>query len=74
MTSLHPQTHLKGQWSINLVVLLVILFLDGEDFLVHDEGVFMPLKGMLCSCPSYFLQTRSKKVSEQRCTLMYDCP
>jgi hypothetical protein len=52
----------------NLVVLVVILLLDGENFLVHKEGVFVPVLGVpleetLFSCPSDFLQNRSKEVS-----------
>jgi len=59
--------HLKGHLSINLV-LVVILLLNGENFLVHEEDVFMPvlrmpLKETLCSCPSDLLQSRSKEVS-----------
>jgi len=51
-----------GRLSINLVVLVVRLLLDGENFLVH---VFVPVLGMpleetLCSCPSDLLQSRSK--------------
>jgi len=60
--------HLKGHWSINLVVLVVILLLDGENFHDHEENVFMPVLGIplektFCSCPSDFLQSRSKEVS-----------
>jgi len=48
---------LKGSLSINLVVLVVILLLDGETFLVREEDVFVPVLGVppeetLCSCPS----------------------
>jgi hypothetical protein len=65
--------HLKGLLSINLV--LVVLLLDGADFLAHEEDVFVPILGVpleetLCSCPSHFLQSRSKEVSllaEVRC-------
>ena len=54
--------------SINLVVLIVILLLDGEKFLVREEDVFVPvlsvpLEESLCSCPSDLLQSRSKEVS-----------
>jgi hypothetical protein len=57
-----------GRVSINLVFLVVTLLLNGEDFLVHEEDVFvpvlgMPLEEMLCSCPSDLLQSRSKEVS-----------
>jgi hypothetical protein len=60
--------HLKGHLSTNLVVLVVILLLNGEKFLIHEEDVFMPilrmpLEEMLCSCPSDLLQSRSKEVS-----------
>jgi hypothetical protein len=53
--------------NINLV-LIVILLLDGEKFLVHEEDVFVPvlsvpLEEKLCSCPSDHLQSRSKEVS-----------
>jgi hypothetical protein len=60
--------HLKRRLSINLVVLVVTLLLDGEKFLVREEDVFVPvlsvpLEETLCSCPSDFLQSRSKEVS-----------
>jgi hypothetical protein len=35
--------HLKGCLSINLVVLVVILLLNGEKFLTHEEDVFIPI-------------------------------
>jgi hypothetical protein len=38
--------HLKGRLSIILVVLVVILLLDGEKFLIHEEDVFVPVLGM----------------------------
>jgi len=59
--------HLKGRLSINLVVLVVVLLLDGEDFLVCEDvfipGLGVPLEEMLCSCPSDLLQNRSKEMS-----------
>ena len=60
--------HLKGRLSINLVVLFVILLLDVEHFLAPEEDVLvsvlsLPLEETLCSCPSDFLQRRSKEVS-----------
>jgi len=60
--------HFKGCMSINLVVLVVILLLDGENFLVHEGNIFVPVLGVpleetLCSCLSDFLQSRSKEVS-----------
>ena len=53
---------------MNLVVLVVILLLDGENFLVRHEDVFVsvlggPLEGTLCSCPSDFLQRRGTEMS-----------
>jgi hypothetical protein len=60
--------HLKGRLSINLVILVVTLLLDGEKFLVHEEDVFVPvlsvpLEETLCSRLSDLLQSRSKEVS-----------
>jgi len=60
--------HLKGHLSINLIVLVVILILNGENFLVREEDVFVPVlsvppEEMLCSCLSDFLQSRTKEVS-----------
>jgi hypothetical protein len=37
------RTYLKGYLSINLVALVVILLLDCENFLVHEEDVFVPV-------------------------------
>jgi len=64
--------HLKGRFSINLVVLVVILLLDGEKFLIREEDVFVPVLGMpleetLCSCPSDLLQSRSKRSGALSC-------
>jgi hypothetical protein len=60
--------HLKGRLSINLVVMVVILLLEGEKFLVLDEDVFVPvlsvpLEKTLCSFPSDLIQSRSKEMS-----------
>jgi hypothetical protein len=35
--------HLKGRWSINVVVLVVILLFDDETFLVREEDIFVPV-------------------------------
>jgi len=64
MASCTLRMHLKRLLSINLVVLVVILLLDGENFLVHEEDVFVPVLGVpleetFCSCPF-----------EQRCAVM----
>jgi len=71
MASLHPQNiflHLTGRLDINLVFLVVVLLLCGEDFLVCEEDVFMPLPGVplvetLRSYTSDFLQSKNKEVS-----------
>ena len=68
MASCTLKTHLKGHLSINFVVLVVIMLLDVENFLAHEEDVFVsvlgvPLEETLCSCPLDFLQSRSKEVS-----------
>jgi hypothetical protein len=60
--------HLKGRLSINLVLVVVILLLNGEKFLIREEDVFVPILSVpmeekLCSCPSDLLQSRSKEVS-----------
>jgi hypothetical protein len=60
--------HLKERLSLNLVVLVVILLLDGEKFLIHKEDIFvpvlsMPLEETLCSCPSDLLHSGNKEVS-----------
>ena len=71
MASLHPWNFLLCRTeclSINLVILAVVLLLIGEDFLVREEDVFVPilsvpLEEMLCSCLSDLLQSGSKEVS-----------
>jgi hypothetical protein len=67
MVSCALRMHLKGCFSINLVVLVVILLLHCENFLIHEEDVFVPILGvpqqMLCSCSLDFLQSRGKEVS-----------
>ena len=68
MASCTLRTHLKGLLSVNLVVLVIILLLDGEKFLIREEDNFvpvldMPLEETFCSCPSDVLQSRSKEVS-----------
>jgi len=68
MASCTLRMNLKGRLSINLVVLVVILLLDDENFLFREEDVFVfvlgiPLEETLYSCLSNFLQSRSKEVS-----------
>jgi len=71
MACLHPwNPHLTGHLNVNLVVLVVLLLRDGEDFLIQEDGVFVPVLGMpleetLCSCPSDLLQSGSKELSLQ---------
>ena len=65
MTSLHPWNlllHLMGCLSIIPVILAVVLLI-GEDFLVCEEDVFMPVLGVpleetLCSCLTDLLQSK----------------
>jgi hypothetical protein len=56
-----------GHFSINIIVLVVVLFLEVENFLICEEDVFLPVLGgslePLCSRPSDLLQSRSKEVS-----------
>jgi len=71
MASLHPWKLLlclTGCLNINLVNLVAVLLLNGEDFLTCEEDVFMPVLSMpleetLCSCLSDLLQSGSKEVS-----------
>ena len=49
MTFLHPLNllfHVTGCLSIRIVVLAVVLLLDVEDFLVHEEDAFVPILGV----------------------------
>jgi hypothetical protein len=60
--------HLKGRLSIDLVVMVVILLLDSENFLVCEEDVFMPILGVpleetFCSCLYDVLQSWSQEMS-----------
>jgi len=79
MGSLHPRIvllHLTGRLSIDLVVLAVVLLLDGEDFLVCEEDVFVPILGvpleeMLCPCLLDILQSGSKDMSLRAAVLSH---
>jgi hypothetical protein len=49
---------------------VIVLLLDGEDFLAREKDVFVPIVGMaledmLCSCLSDLLQSGTKEVSLQ---------
>jgi hypothetical protein len=46
MASLQPQNAPQGTFEHNLVVLVVILLLDGDNFLVHEEDVLVPILGV----------------------------
>jgi hypothetical protein len=59
--------HIKGRLSINIVVLVLKLLLVGENFLICEKDIFMPLlrgpqEETFCSCQTNFLQSRSKEV------------
>lgn len=46
MASLHSRNIFlcpTGCLSINIVVLVVVLVLNGEDFPIHEEDVFVPI-------------------------------
>ena len=65
MAFLHPRNAPQEHLSINLLVLVVVLLLYGEDFLACEEDVFVPglgvpLEETLCSRQSNPLQNRSK--------------
>ena len=67
---------LKGRLSINLLVLVVILVLHGENFLLCEEEICLPvlclpLEETLCSCPSDFLKEGVRTCPFERwCALM----
>ena len=71
MASLHPWNfflRLTGYLSLNLVVLAGVLLLNGEDFLILEEDVFVPVHALplgetFCSCLLDLLQRRSKGVT-----------
>ena len=71
MASLHAWNLLlllTGRLSINLVVLVIVLLFDSEDFLVREENFFVsvlgvPLEETLCYCLSDLLQSGSREVS-----------
>jgi hypothetical protein len=73
VASLHPWNLLlclMGCLSMSLIVLVILLILNGEDFLVHEEDVFVPILSVpleepLCSCMSDLIQNMSKEVSLQ---------
>jgi hypothetical protein len=67
--------HLKGRFTINLVVLVVILLFEDEKFLVREADVFVPvlsvpLEETLCSCLSDLLKAGVRCPFERRCALM----
>jgi hypothetical protein len=71
MASLHPWKLFfcpAGYFSLNLIVLAGVLLIDGEDFLILEEDVFAPVRGLpleetLCSCLSDLLQSGRKEVT-----------
>jgi len=64
--------HLKGRWIINLV-LVVILLLDGEKFLVHEEDVFVPILSMSLRRHSALVLQISFKAGVGRCPFEQSC-
>ena len=67
--------HLKGRLSISLVVLVVTLLLIGENFLVCEEDVFVPVFGIPLGRHFALVRQISFKAGvrwcpfEQRCAL-----
>ena len=61
MASLHPWNlllRLTQCLSINLVILVDILLLNGEDFLTHEEDVFMSILSVPLEETLLFLSVR----------------
>jgi hypothetical protein len=58
MASCTLRTHLKGCLSVNLVVLVVLLLLDGENFLFLEEDVFVSVLGMPLGGDALLLSVR----------------
>jgi hypothetical protein len=64
--------HLMGRFSINLVVLAVVLLCNGEDFLIHEKDVFMPILSVPLEQTSALVCQISFKVGVRTtCTLSY---
>jgi hypothetical protein len=64
--------HLKGLLSTNLVV-LGILLLDGENFLVCEEDVFMPILSVLLEETFVLVCRISFKAGVRRCPFERRC-
>ena len=67
--------HLKGRLSIYLVALVDILLVDGENFLVREEDVFVPVLVVPLEETALFRRISFKAgvrryPFERRCTLM----
>jgi len=73
MASCALRTHLKGLLNINLVVLVVLLLLDGENFLVREEVVLCPFSA--CHWRRHFALVRriSFKAGVRRCPFERRC-
>ena len=70
MDSLHPWNlllHLMGCFSINLVVLAVVLLLSGEDFVIHVKDVFVPILSVPLEKTSALVCWISFKAGVRRC-------
>ena len=70
MDSLHPWNlllHLMGCFNINLVVLATVLLLNGEDFLIHEKDVFVPILSVPLEETSALVCHISFKAEVRRC-------
>jgi hypothetical protein len=72
MASCTLRMHLKGLLSTNLVVLLILL-LDGENFLVCEEDVFVPILGVLLEETFVLVCWISFKAGVRRCPFERRC-
>ena len=73
MASCTPQTYLKGLWSINLFVLVVMLLLVVENFLVREEDVFVPVSACHWRRRSALVRRISVKAGVRRCPFERRC-
>jgi len=72
MASCTLRTHLKGLVSINLVVLVILLH-NGENFLVSEEDVFMPVLGVPLEETFVLVHRISFKAGVRRCPFECRC-
>jgi hypothetical protein len=75
MKMCHPvMGHLLVLLIINLVVLVVVLLLDGEDFLVCEEDVFCPFSACHWRRRSALVHRITFKAGVRMCPFERRCP